>query len=77
MPQLTLDQILVPLKLTTDGGLTMSGSFSVTGSSIFTQTDPNIPAITVSGSEWLADSPGIATGSLEGNTGSFVDGGSF
>jgi hypothetical protein len=63
MAQLTFDQIISPFK-TTSTGLSFSGSLDVTGSAIFTQTDPLIPAITISGSAYVVDSPNVASGSV-------------
>jgi hypothetical protein len=41
----------------------MSGSFNVTGSSVFIQANSSIPAIIISGSGYVADAP-VATGSF-------------
>jgi hypothetical protein len=64
MALLSLDQILSPLRRTSTGGITMSGSFNVTGSSIFIQSNPTKPAISISGSGYVVDSPGVITGSF-------------
>ena len=63
MAQITFDQIISPF-FTTATGLGFSGSLDVTGSATFTQTNPNIPAIIISGSGYVADSPNVATGSF-------------
>ena len=47
---------------------------SVSGSLVTTQSDPYIPAITVSGSLNVVDSPGIASGSLNIDQ---IDGGTY
>lgn len=69
MAQITLDQIYSPLKLDPNDPLRilMSGSLTVTGSSIFIQNDPNVPAISVSGSQFIVDSTNVATGSININ----------
>jgi hypothetical protein len=69
MPLITLDQILSPLKLDPNDPLRllMSGSLVVTGSSIFIQDNPNKPAISVSGSQFIVDSPNVSTGSININ----------
>lgn len=48
--------------------LTVSGSLEVS------QTDPNIPSVAVSGSFYVIDSPGVASGSYNGEA---IDGGTF
>ena len=47
---------------------------TVSGSLVANQSNPNYPAMTVSGSFNVVDSPNIASGSYEGNA---VDGGTF
>ena len=69
MAQLTLDQILVPLRYS-GSVLTVTGSnFVVSGSSTFIQPASSSFAIASSGSVYI-----VQSGSLEGNP---VDGGSF
>jgi len=77
MPLITLDQILSPLKLdpTDPLRLIMSGSLYVSGSSTFRQLQSNIPALIVSGSQDIVDSPNVATSSLFVSGG--LDGGNF
>jgi hypothetical protein len=77
MALITLDQILSPLKLDPNDPLrlVLSGSLYVSGSSIFRQFNPLIPAITVSGSQDIVDSPNVATSSLFVSGG--LDGGIF
>lgn len=48
--------------------LTVSGSLQIT------QTDPNYPALVSSGSFYVVDSPGVASGSYNGEA---IDGGTF
>jgi len=66
MPQITLDQIYSPLRLDPNDPLRllMSGSFSVTGSINTRQTDVNIPALIVSGSQNTVNASGSLTGSI-------------
>ena len=66
MPLITLDQILSPLRLDPNDPLRllMSGSFSVTGSINTRQTDANIPALTISGSQNTVNASGSLTGSI-------------
>lgn len=77
MAQITLDQIYAPLKLDPNDPLRLilSGSLYVSGSSTFRQFDPLIPAVTVSGSQDIVDSPNVATSSLFVSGG--LDGGTF
>jgi hypothetical protein len=73
MAQLTLDQILVPLRYS-GSVLTVTGSnFVVSGSSTFIQPVSSSFAIASSGSVYIVNNP-PTSGSLEGNP---VDGGSF
>jgi hypothetical protein len=69
MAQITLDQILSPLKLDPNDPLRilMSGSFSVTGSINTKQTDANIPALTISGSQNTVNVSGSFTSSININ----------
>ena len=66
MPLITLDQILSPLRLDPNDPLRllMSGSFSVTGSINTRQTDANIPALIISGSQNTVNASGPLTGSI-------------
>jgi hypothetical protein len=73
MALLKLKQLSSPLSYA-NGTLSVSASFTVTGSSTFVQTTGSIPAIASSGSVYVVNSKNIITGSLEGNP---VDGGSF
>jgi hypothetical protein len=73
MALLKLKQLSSPLSYAS-GTLSVSASFTVTGSSTFVQTTGSIPAIASSGSVYVVNSKNITTGSLEGNP---VDGGSF
>ena len=75
MALVTIDQIELPLKVS-GSVVSVSGSFEVTGSATFIQTDSSSGAFAVasSGSVYIKDSIGTITGSLEGNP---VDGGSF
>lgn len=77
MPQITLDQLFSPLKLDPADPLRLviSGSLYVSGSSIFQQLEPNLPALIVSGSQDIVDSPNVATSSLFVSGG--LDGGAF
>ena len=63
MAQITFDQIISPFFTTADG-LGFTGNLSLTGSATFTQTDPNTPAIAISGSGYVTDSPNVSTGSF-------------
>jgi hypothetical protein len=69
MAQITLDQILSPLKLDPNDPLRilMSGSFSVTGSINTKQIDANIPALTISGSQNTVNVSGSFTSSININ----------
>jgi hypothetical protein len=53
----------------------LSGSLYVSGSSTFRQLQSNIPALIVSGSQDIVDSPNVATSSLFVSGG--LDGGNF
>lgn len=66
MAQITLDQIFSPLRLDPNDPLRilMSGSFYVTGSINTRQIDPNIPALSVSGSQNTTNASGSITGSI-------------
>ena len=66
MALITLDQIFSPLKLDPNDPLRilMSGSFSVTGSITTEQIDPNIPALSISGSQNTTNTSGSITGSI-------------
>ena len=66
MALITLDQIFSPLRLDPNDPLRllMSGSFSVTGSINTRQTDANIPALTISGSQNTVNASGSLTGSI-------------
>lgn len=66
MPLITLDQIFSPLRLDPNDPLRllMSGSFSVTGSINTRQTDANIPALIISGSQNTVNASGSLTGSI-------------
>lgn len=72
MALIRLEQILSPLR-GNETELYMSGSFAVTGSSVFIQDPSSSFAIASSGSLYIIDNP-PTTGSLEGNP---VDGGDF
>jgi hypothetical protein len=75
MAQITLDQILSPLKLDPNDPLRilMSGSFSVTGSINTKQTDASIPALTISGSQNTVNVSGSFTSSININNTVVVD----
>jgi hypothetical protein len=77
MPLITLDQIYSPLKLDPNDPLRLllSGSLTITGSALIRQNNPNISALTVSGSIYGADSLNVASSSL--NTSGGLDGGTF
>lgn len=77
MPLITLDQILSPLRLDPNDPLRllMSGSLTITGSTIVKQIDPNISALTISGSIVDVDSLNVASSSLTVSGG--LDGGTF
>ncbi len=77
MALITLDQILSPLKLDPNDPLRLilSGSLYVSGSSTFKQYNSNIPAVAISGSLDVVDSPGVASSSLFVSGG--LDGGDF
>lgn len=64
MALIRLEQIASPLSLQGDG-LHISGSLVVeSGSAIFNQYDPAIPAVIVYGDQVIHDQPGISSGSL-------------
>ena len=75
MPLITLDQILSPLRLDPNDPLRllMSGSFSVTGSINARQTNANIPALTISGSQTTVNVSGSFTSSININNTVVVD----
>lgn len=73
MARITLDQIEVPLRVS-GSQLIATGSFIVSGSTTVIQTDISNPSLTVSGSFYVVDSPGVESGSYNGNA---IDGGSF
>jgi len=77
MPLITLDQILSPLRLDPNDPLRllMSGSLTITGSAVVQQVNPNIPALTVSGSIYDVDALNVASSSLNVTGG--LDGGTF
>ena len=56
MARVTLDQILVPLKVSGSNLIVSGSDFVVSGSSTFIQTNLNNPAITVSGSGFITGS---------------------
>jgi hypothetical protein len=66
MPLITLDQILSPLRLDPNDPLRllMSGSLTITGSAVVRQVSPNIPALTISGSQNTVNASGSLTGSI-------------
>jgi len=70
MAQIRLEQMLSNLSYNTGSNvLHVSGSFDIT------QTNPSNPALVVSGSISIANSPGIASGSITGSGN--IDGGTF
>ncbi len=73
MARVTLDQIEVPLRVS-GSQLIATASFVVSGSATFIQTNPIEPSLIVSGALYVVDSPGIATGSYDGNA---IDGGTY
>lgn len=77
MPLITLDQILSPLRLDPNDPLRllMSGSLTITGSAVVRQSNPNISALTISGSIVSVDSLNVASSSL--NISGGLDGGVF
>jgi len=77
MPQITLDQIYSPLRLDPNDPLRllMSGSLTITGSATIRQFNPNIPALSISGSIFDVDSLNVASSSLTVTGG--LDGGTF
>jgi hypothetical protein len=69
MALVRLEQILSNLSYTSGSNiLTVSGSLNAK------QTDPTHPSLTVSGSFYVIDSPGVESGSYNGNS---IDGGTF
>lgn len=73
MARVTLDQIEVPLRVS-GSQLIATASFVISGSATVIQTDPIEPSLTVSGSFYVVDSPGVQSGSYNGNA---IDGGSY
>jgi len=69
MALIRLEQILSNLSYNTG-----SNQLKVSGSLNVTQTNPLYPALTNSGSFYVVDSPGVASGSYNGNA---IDGGTF
>lgn len=69
MALIRLEQILSNLSYNTG-----SNQLKVSGSLNIEQTDPLYPALTNSGSFYVVDSPGVASGSYNGNA---IDGGTF
>ena len=70
MARIRLEQILSNLSY-----ITGSNVLHVSGSLNIIQTNPNHPALTASGSIGIANSPGIASGSITGSGN--IDGGTF
>jgi hypothetical protein len=69
MALIRLEQILSNLSYTSGSNvLTVSGSLNAK------QTNPTSPSLTVSGSFYVVDSPGVSSGSYNGNS---IDGGTF
>ena len=69
MALIRLEQILSNLSYTSGSNvLTVSGSLNTK------QTNPLRPSLTVSGSFYVVDSPGVESGSYNGNS---IDGGTF
>jgi hypothetical protein len=73
MARVTLDQIEVPLRVS-GSQLIASASFVVSGSATVIQTNPTVPSLRVSGSFYVVDSPGVESGSYNGNA---IDGGTY
>lgn len=73
MARVTLDQIEVPLRVS-GSQLIATGSLIISGSATVIQTNPIEPSLTVSGSFYVVDSPGVESGSYNGNA---IDGGSY
>ena len=69
MARIRLEQILSNLSYDTG-----SNVLQISGALDITQTDPLYPALTNSGSFYVVDSPGVASGSYNGNA---IDGGTF
>ena len=69
MALLKLKQLRSNLKYNTGTNV-----LTVSGSLVTEQSDPLYPAMTVSGSFNVVDSPNVASGSYEGNA---IDGGTF
>jgi hypothetical protein len=69
MAQIRLEQILSNLSYNTG-----SNVLHVSGALDITQTDPLYPALTNSGSFYVVDSPGVESGSYNGNA---IDGGTY
>jgi hypothetical protein len=73
MARVTLDQIEVPLRVS-GSQLIASASFVISGSATVIQTNPTVPSLRVSGSFYVVDSPGVESGSYNGNA---IDGGTY
>ena len=73
MARVTLDQIEVPLRVS-GSQLIATGSFIISGSATVIQTNPIQPSLTVSGSFYVVDSPGVESGSYDGVA---IDGGEY
>lgn len=69
MALIRLEQILSNLSYNTG-----SNVLHVSGALDITQTDPLYPALTNSGSFYVVDSPGVESGSYNGNA---IDGGTY
>lgn len=69
MARIRLEQLEANLRYDTG-----SNVLSVSGSLNITQTDPVYHALVASGSFYVVDSPGVASGSYNGNA---IDGGIF
>jgi hypothetical protein len=69
MALIRIEQILSNLSYNTG-----SNVLSVSGSLNITQTDPIHPALISSGSFYVVDSPGVKSGSYNGNA---IDGGTY
>ena len=69
MALIRLEQILSNLSYNSG-----SNVLHVSGALDITQTDPTYPALTNSGSFYVVDSPGVESGSYNGND---IDGGTY
>jgi hypothetical protein len=69
MALIRLEQLQANLRYNTS-----SNVLSVSGSLNITQTNPSYPGLTTSGSFYIVDSPGVESGSYNGNS---IDGGTF